>query len=133
MALRDFGKALPGTEEITITVVGRSSGGKITLPVWFVADARALHLLPVTGSQSQWYKNLLKNRTIALAARGATWTARKITLIRDRARVRKIADMFREKYGAGDVKRYYTRFDVAVRIPFGRDAPPRGGALERRR
>ena len=31
--------------------------------------------------------------------------------------VRKVADMFRAKYGAGEVKKYYSKFDVAVRIP----------------
>ena len=117
MALRDLSKALQKTEEIKITVTGRSSGRKISLPVWFVDDAKVLHLLPVKGSDTEWYKNLLKNRAIALGAKSAKWTARKVTLIRDRGRVRKVADMFRAKYGAGDVKKYYSRFDVAVRIP----------------
>ena len=111
MALRDLEKALQSTEEIKITVTGRTSGRKISLPVWFVDDGKAVHLLPV--------KNLLKNRTIALAAKGARWTARKVTVIKDRARVRKVADMFRAKHGAGDVKKYYSKFDVAVRIPLG--------------
>ena len=79
----------------------------------------AVHLLPVRGSDTEWYKNLLKNRTIALAAKGAKWTARKVTVIKDRGRVRKVAEMFRAKHGAGDVKKYYTKFDVAVRIPLG--------------
>jgi len=119
MALRDLKKTLQSAEEIKITVTGRSSGRKIALPVWFVEDGKVLHLLPVKGSDTEWYKNLLKNRTIALAAKRAKWTARKVTLIKERARVRKVADMFRAKYGAGDVKKYYSKFDVAVRIPLG--------------
>jgi hypothetical protein len=94
-------------------------GRKISIPVWFVEDGKAVHLLPVKGSGTEWYKNLLKNRTITLAAKGTRWTARKITLIKDRARVRKVADMFRARYGTGDVKKYYSKLDVAVRIPLG--------------
>ena len=119
MALKDLKQALASTEEIKITVIGRTSGRKISHPVWLVEDAKALYLLPVKGSDTEWYKNVLKNRTITLAAKGARWTARKVTLIKDRARVRKVADMFRAKYGAGDVKKYYSKFDVAVRIPLG--------------
>ncbi len=117
MALRDLTKALQSTDEIKITVTGRSSGRKIALPVWFVEDGKTLHLLPVKGSDTEWYKNLLQNRTIALAAKRARWTARKVTLIKDRARVRRVAGMFRAKHGAGDVKKYYSKFDVAVKIP----------------
>lgn len=119
MALRDLRQALQSTEEIKITVIGRTSGRKISIPVWFVEDGKALHLLPVKGSDTEWFKNLLKNRTITLAAKGRRWTARKVTLIKDRARVRKIADMFRARYGAGDVKKYYSKLDVTVRIPLG--------------
>jgi len=119
MALKDIEKALQSTEELQITVTGRTSGRKISLPVWFVEDGKAVHLLHVRGSDTEWYKNLLKNRTIALAAKGAKWTARKVTVIKDRGRVRKVAEMFRAKHGAGDVKKYYSKFDVAVRIPLG--------------
>jgi hypothetical protein len=119
MALKDFTTALAKTDEIEIAVMGRSSGRKITLPVWFVEDGKALYLLPVKGSDTEWYKNLLKNRTIGLAAKGVKWSARKITVIRDTVRVRKVTDMFRSKYGAGEVKKYYSKFDVAVTIPLG--------------
>jgi hypothetical protein len=119
MALRDLAKALPRTDEIEISVTGRASGRKITHPVWFAQAGEALYLLPVKGSRTGWYKNLLKNRRIVLATRRAKWTPKNVRLIRDRARVRKIADMFRAKYGAGEVKKYYSTFDVAVRIPLG--------------
>jgi hypothetical protein len=119
MALRDLKQALQRTEEVTITVTGRTSGRKISIPVWFVEDGKTVHLLPVKGSDTEWYKNLLKNRTITLAAKGTKWRARKVTVIKDRARVRKIADMFRARYGAGDVKKYYSKLDVTVRIPLG--------------
>jgi hypothetical protein len=46
--------------EITITVTGRKSGRSISIPVWFVFEEDKLYLLPVQGSDTQWYKNVLR-------------------------------------------------------------------------
>ena len=119
MARKDFARALKGGEELRITVIGRLSARKITLPVWFVQDGEVLYLLPVKGASTLWYRNLLKNRLLGLATKQEKWHTNRLTLIRDRARVRRIADRFRAKYGAGDVRRYYSRFDAAVRIQLG--------------
>jgi hypothetical protein len=43
--------------EITITVTGRKSGRPISIPVWFVLEDAKLYLLPVSGSDTEWYKN----------------------------------------------------------------------------
>ena len=42
--------------EINLTVTGRKSGRAITNPVWFVFEDDKLYLLPVKGSDTQWYK-----------------------------------------------------------------------------
>jgi deazaflavin-dependent oxidoreductase (nitroreductase family) len=99
--------------EINITVTGRKSGRAITLPIWFVGDDGKLYLLPVKGSDTQWYKNLLKNQSIRIDARGAGAEV-KVELVTDTAQVSSVVEKFREKYGAGDVKKYYSKFDVAV-------------------
>jgi hypothetical protein len=65
MAADDFAKALKRRRQISITVTGRLTGRAITMPVWFVSDDRALWLLPVHGSKTQWYRNLKKDRAIA--------------------------------------------------------------------
>ena len=67
-ALRD---RLSRFREINITVTGRKSGRAISNPVWFVLDEDKLYLLPVQGSGTQWYKNVLKNPSIRIDARGA--------------------------------------------------------------
>jgi hypothetical protein len=41
--------------QINITVTGRKSGRAISNPVWFVLDEDRLYLLPVQGSDTQWY------------------------------------------------------------------------------
>jgi len=43
--------------EINIIVTGRKSGRTISIPVWFVLADDKLYLLPVQGSDTQWYKN----------------------------------------------------------------------------
>ena len=116
MARDEFKKALKNTDEIEITATGRRSGRKISRPVWFVQEGEKLYLLPVKGSDSDWYKNVLKNPTITLAANGVTWIAQ-ATPITDAAKVRDIVEKFRAKYGADEVKKYYSKLDVAVEVP----------------
>ncbi len=99
--------------EIKITVTGRKSGRKISNPIWFVLDGQNLHLLPVQGSDTQWYKNVLKNPTIQIEA-GGTKAEFKTAPITDAKQVSSVVDKFREKYGASDVKKYYSNLDVAV-------------------
>jgi deazaflavin-dependent oxidoreductase (nitroreductase family) len=99
--------------EINITVTGRKSGRTISNPVWFVLDEDKLFLLPVQGSNTQWYKNVLKNPSIRVSARGAQ-SEFQVVPITDSARVSSVVEKFREKYGANDVKKYYSKFDVAV-------------------
>src|SRR5271157_5330314 len=97
--------------EIKITVTGRKSGRNISIPVWFVFEDDKLYLLPVQGSDTQWYKNVLKNPKIRIDARGAEAELKAVP-ITDPKRVASVAEKFREKYGAGDVKKYYSKFDV---------------------
>jgi len=109
-ALRD---RLSRSREITITVTGRKSGRTISLPIWFVWDDGKLYLLPVKGSDTQWYKNVLKNPMIRVDARGAEAEI-KLVPITDAAQVSPVVEKFRDKYGTNDVKKYYSKFDVAV-------------------
>jgi hypothetical protein len=76
--------------EIKLSVIGRKSGRTISMPVWFVLGDEKLYLLPVQGSDTQWYRNV-----------------RRFGLMR-------VVEKFREKYGATNVKKYYSKFDVAV-------------------
>ena len=113
MAMLDFKQVLASTEEIEITVTGRNSGRKISLPVWFVLEGDTLYLLPVTGSESNWYKNILRNPTMTIAAKGMEVTVN-VEPITDPVKVQEVVEKFRAKYGAANIQRYYSKFDVAV-------------------
>ena len=99
--------------EINITVIGRKSGRSISIPVWFALEDDKLYLLPVQGSDTQWYKNVIKNPRIRIDARGAEAEFQAIP-ITDAKQVTSVAEKFRAKYGTSDVKKYYSKFDVAV-------------------
>jgi len=103
---------LSRSQEINITVTGRTSGRTITIPIWFVFEDGKLYLLPVKGSDTQWYKNVLQNPNIKIDARGAE-AELQANPITDRQEVSSVIEKFRGKY-AGDVKKYYSKFDVAV-------------------
>jgi deazaflavin-dependent oxidoreductase (nitroreductase family) len=94
-------------------VTGRRSGRAISQPVWFVLEDDKVYLLPVRGSDTQWYKNVLKNPSIRIAARDADVEFQAVP-ITDQTRVSSVVEKFRTKYGASDVKKYYSKFDVAV-------------------
>jgi deazaflavin-dependent oxidoreductase (nitroreductase family) len=109
-ALKD---RLSRLNEITITVTGRKSGRTISVPVWFVLEDGKLYLLPVNGSDTQWYKNVLRNPSIRIDAGGDAAELRAVP-VTDSKQVASIVEKFRAKHGASDVKKYYSKFDVAV-------------------
>jgi len=104
---------LSRSSEITITVTGRKSGRAISIPIWFAFDDEKLYLLPVQGSDTQWYKNVLKKPSIRVEALGAEADVKAVPVM-DSAGVSAVIEKFRAKYGAGDIKKYYSKLDVAV-------------------
>lgn len=73
-------------------------------------------MLPVQGSDTNWYNNLLVDPILKISVNGVEITAsgKPIT---DRNRVEDVVKKFKSKYGEGEVKKYYTKFDVAVEVP----------------
>ena len=113
-----FRQALRRRREIAITVRGRRTGRKITLPVWYVLDRTTLWLLAVNGTRTEWFLNVQADPTIVIRAGKQRRTVQGVPLT-GRVRVRPVVDRFREKYGRADVTRYYPRLDAAVKIHLG--------------
>ena len=97
MTKRDL-KSLSTTNEIDLTVRGRKSGQDISRPVWFVHEADKLYLLPVQGSDTNWYRNVLKNPTVRISTHGQELSGKAKT-ITDDEKVKEIVEKFRSKYG----------------------------------
>ena len=70
------------------------------------------------GSDTQWYKNLHQNPSIRIDARDVEAEFRAVPVTGAKA-VKSVVEEFREKYGAKDVKKYYSKFDVAVSVELG--------------
>jgi hypothetical protein len=113
--MTEFETALESTDEVDLTTTGRVSGRLTSRPVWFVRQGGKLFLLPVSGSRSQWYRNLLKTPAIRLTASESEYRvhATPVTAPDD---VGQVIERFRAKYGAGEVAKYYPHPDVAVEI-----------------
>jgi deazaflavin-dependent oxidoreductase (nitroreductase family) len=110
----NFIAALQHSDQIDITVTGRNTGRQITLPVWFVTEGGQLYLVPVRGSDSDWYKNVLATPNMKLTGDGTSVTGTATPISPDRVRV--TVDKFRDKYGADQVAAYYPKTDVAVEV-----------------
>lgn len=111
--IENFKQRLSQNDEITISVTGRKSGRTISNPVWFAFENDTLYLLPVKGSDTEWYKNVLKNPAMRIQA-GDAKAEVKVTPVTDTKQVTPVIEKFRGKYGPGDVKKYYSKLDVAV-------------------
>jgi deazaflavin-dependent oxidoreductase (nitroreductase family) len=111
----DFRSGVQNATLVEITVTGRTSGRPISLPIWFVLEGNTLYLIPVKGSDTEWYKNLRKTPSISVSAHGKTAMASAYVLT-DQAQLDHVLELFREKYGK-NVKSYYPKYDVAVEVP----------------
>jgi hypothetical protein len=116
MSKADLHQRLKRAYEITLSVKGRKSGRDIRRPVWFVHEHNTLYLLPVQGTDTNWYKNLLVYPTLKISINGVeiSESGKPIT---DGHSVDDVVEKFRSKYGEGNVKRYYPKTDVAVEVP----------------
>lgn len=116
MAARtDIKESLTKYQEINISVTGRKSGRTISIPVWFVFEGGRLYLLPVQGTNTQWFKNVQEKPSIRIDAGDATAESQ-VLPITDARQVASVVEKFRTKYGNNDVKKYYSKFDVAVLV-----------------
>jgi deazaflavin-dependent oxidoreductase (nitroreductase family) len=113
----EFLKALKSSSELQITVTGRKTGRKISLPVWFIQENGTLWLLPVYGSDTNWYRNVAKEPTMQISIGGKKLTV-KAKPVTDSLRINEVADKFKAKHGAGEVKKYYSKFDACVELQF---------------
>ena len=116
MSKADLHHRLSKVSEITLSVKGRKSGRDIPRPVWFVHESNTLYLLPVQGSDTNWYKNLLLDPMLKISVNGVQQILARCKLITDSSRVDDIVRKFKSKYREGEVKKYYTNFDVAVEV-----------------
>jgi deazaflavin-dependent oxidoreductase (nitroreductase family) len=111
-----FKQALDQAEEIELVVTGRRSGRSTSRPVWFVHDDRRIGLIPIGGTDSAWFKNVLADPEVGLKV-GDQELRAVATPITDADKVHDVIEKFRRKYGASEFKRYYSHLNAAVEVP----------------
>jgi deazaflavin-dependent oxidoreductase (nitroreductase family) len=116
MNASELRNALQDKNEVNLTVTGRKSGQESTRPIWFVDDDDRILLLPVSGSKSNWYRNVVKTPEVRLAADGAELRG-KAKPIEDAAGVAEVLEKYKAKYSADQVDEYYPNQDAAVEVP----------------
>jgi deazaflavin-dependent oxidoreductase (nitroreductase family) len=105
--------ALKRDKEIELTVTGRKSGKPFPRPVWFALRGKELLLLPVTGTDSQWYKNILRDPQVKIRSSQQTFNGR-LRTITGKKQVDEVIELFKGKYGPSEIKKYYPKPNVAA-------------------
>jgi deazaflavin-dependent oxidoreductase (nitroreductase family) len=118
MADQEFSSALDNAREVELTVRGRRSGREITRTVWFVHDDRRVDLVPIHGTDSDWFKNVVATPDVRLAAGGRELEAAAVP-VTDAEPLGAIIDAFKAKYGADTFDELYPKQDAAVELPLG--------------
>ena len=111
----DFLNKLGVAKEVEITVTGRKSRRSISTPVWFLREGQKLYLVPISGTESNWYRNVLAEPTIQIST-GERKVVVKATPVSDPRKVAEVVEKLRSKYGAGEVKKYYSKLDAALEV-----------------
>jgi Uncharacterized protein conserved in bacteria (DUF2255) len=102
MSRPDIYQRLDRAREIELTVKGRKSGNDIPRPVWFVREGKTLYLLPVSGSDTNWYKNMLANPMLKLSLNGTEVLSAKGRPITDGSQVADVVRKFKSRYSEGE-------------------------------
>ena len=84
-------------------------GRESSRPLWFVEEGEKLLLLPISGSDSNWYRNIRKTPTVGLAADSAEFHG-DAKPTEDPSAVDHVVEAFSAKYGADRVKEYSRRW-----------------------
>ncbi len=116
MGAEELRSALQDGNEVELTTTGRKTGNESSRPIWFVLEEDKVLLLPVSGSESNWYRNVEKTPKIGLAADGADLQV-EAKPTKDASTVEHVVQVFGDKYGADRVKEYYPGVDAAVEVP----------------
>jgi hypothetical protein len=109
------GKLPSDEEEVQVTFVHSKDGKKKSIPIWFTLRGGKMELLPMYGTKSRWFMDVERSGIVELKVKDWKKTARPRT-IRDMAALNGIKERFSEKYGAGQVKKYYPTCDAAFEV-----------------
>ena len=108
-----------GIGEGKSTVVTRKTMKEVSVAIWFVVQDGTVYLVPVRGSATNWYENVLENSRVRIDISGHPFDGTAVP-IQDRERVTAIMSLFRDKYGDRNCRNFFAdRVNVAVSVVVG--------------
>lgn len=110
-----FLNELKRSGEVNITVTGRKTKKKLSTPVWFVLEGEKVMLVPMKGSDSNWFKNLVNNQQIELGINDDAITCN-ARIVRNSDQTKQVIDRLRTKYKSEWAESYYTKRDAYVQV-----------------
>jgi hypothetical protein len=99
--------------QIKISVSGRKSGKTISIPVWFVLEGENSTFCPCRVRTHRGAGTCSRTRRFGLRHESVQAELRAKPINKSDS-VTSVIEKFRENYGAGDVKKYYSKFDAAL-------------------
>ncbi|HKW05881.1 MAG TPA: nitroreductase/quinone reductase family protein [Nitrososphaerales archaeon] len=115
--ISNVGPGLKDIRDARLFVTRRKSNLERSISLWFVEREGVINLVPMHGTGSEWYQNVLSNSKVRLEIdhRSFTGNAKSIT---ERHRVDSIINLFKDKYGERVFNNFYKGpLDCAVEVP----------------
>jgi hypothetical protein len=116
MGKKEFADVLANEREIEISFVRGTNGKTRTIPIWFAVEGGHLQLLPMYGLKTKWFQDIEKSGSLEVHVKSQAMKAHP-QIVRDESKVERIKGVFAQKYGVGEVKKYYPMSEVALEIP----------------
>ena len=108
-------EALAKDRELKIIFTGRKTGKSYDATLWFINEGNRIYLLPVSGSDTNWYRNVKKNPSMNVLISGISINVSAKPIIEQR-NVKEVIEKFGVKYGKGEISKWYTKLDAAVEL-----------------
>ena len=115
--ISNVGLGLKDIRDATLVVTHRKSNSQVSISLWFVEREDVINLVPMHGTRSEWYQNVLSNSKVRLEIDHSSFigNAKSIT---ERHRVDSIINLFKDKYGERVFNNFYKGpLDCAVEVP----------------
>jgi deazaflavin-dependent oxidoreductase (nitroreductase family) len=103
-------------DSILLTTTGRRSKHHSSKPVLFVEQGDLIYVLPIAGTSTGWFKNILKDDKVTVTTSTGTVFHAKARPITDNAEVARIVQLFHEKYGRDRIISHHVNLNAAVEI-----------------
>jgi hypothetical protein len=111
----DVGRVLHTAEELVLETRGRATGTPHRVTIWFAYEDGDIWLR--TDRATDWFRNLEREPRCHVIVGGVSYAARREAVTDDAAALRRLVDLWRDKYGAEWVADWYVeRGRIPVRL-----------------